>query len=102
MAALTTLLPVFFMLALGWVSRQFGWVSPEAKAGANAVVFDLLFPIMIFNLMASASLDMGVLHIVGYVFVMYLLAILVIGPLTTMISACRGVPESLKPNRSAS
>ena len=78
MAALTTLLPVFFMLALGWVSRQLGWVSPEAKAGANAVVFDLLFPIMIFNLMASASLDMGVLPIVGYVFVMYLLAILVI------------------------
>lgn len=82
MAALTTLLPVFFMLALGWASHQFGWVSPESKAGANSVIFDLLFPIMIFNLMASADLDMGVMPIVGYVFAMYLLAMLVVGPLT--------------------
>ena len=82
MAALATLLPVFCMLALGWASHQFGWISPEGKAGANSVVFDLLFPIMIFNLMATADLDMGVMPIVGYVFVMYLLAILVIGPLT--------------------
>jgi predicted permease len=82
MAALTTLLPVFFMLALGWASHQFGWVSPESKAGANSVIFGLLFPIMIFNLMASADLDMGVMPIVGYVFAMYLLAMLVVGPLT--------------------
>ena len=82
MAALATLLPVFCMLALGWASHQFGWISPEGKAGANSVVFDLLFPIMIFNLMATADLDMGVMPIVGYVFVMYLLAILVVGPLT--------------------
>ena len=82
MAALTTLLPVFFMLALGWAARQFGWVTPDQKAGANAVLFDLLFPILIFNLMASASLDMSVMPIVGYVFVMYLLAIMVVGPLT--------------------
>ena len=47
MAALTTLLPVFFMLALGWAARQFGWVTPDQKAGANAVLFDLLFPILI-------------------------------------------------------
>ena len=82
MAALATLLPVFFMLALGWASRQLGWISPEQKAGANSVLFDLLFPILIFNLMASASLDMSVMPIVGYVFVMYMLVILVVGPLT--------------------
>ena len=82
MAALTTLLPVFFMLCLGFVARTFGWISPEQKAGANSVLFDLLFPILIFNLLASADLDSSVLPVVGYVFVMYLLAMLVIGPLT--------------------
>lgn len=82
MAALATLLPVFFMLALGWASRQFGWITPEQKAGANSVLFDLLFPILIFNLLSSADLDKSVLPVVGYVFVMYLLALLVIGPLT--------------------
>ena len=82
MAALETLLPVFFMLALGWACRTFGWVSREQKAGANSLVFDVLFPILIFNLLSSAQLDMGVLPIVGYVLVMYLLALFVLGPLT--------------------
>lgn len=82
MAALETLLPVFFMLALGWMCRTFDWVSREQKAGANALVFDVLFPVMIFNLLASAQLDVSVLPIVGYVLVMYLLAMFVVGPRT--------------------
>ena len=86
MAALTTLLPVFFMLGLGWASRQLGWVSPEQKAGANSLLFGLLFPILIFNLMASADLDVSVLPIVGYVFAMYMLVILVVGPRTAFFT----------------
>ena len=82
MAALTTLLPVFFMLALGYLARIFQWITPEQKQGANTILFDVLFPILIFNLLSTADLDRSVLPIVGYVFVMYLLAILVIGPLT--------------------
>lgn len=83
MAALETLLPVFFMLALGLVCRIRGWVTPEQKEGANSILFGILFPIMIFNLLASADLHLDVLPIVGYVFVMFVLAILVIGPLTS-------------------
>ncbi|MEE0027080.1 MAG: hypothetical protein U0J70_05785 [Atopobiaceae bacterium] len=82
MAAITTLLPVFFMLALGFACRAFGWVTPEQKAGANGIVFGVLFPILIFNLLASANLNTSVLPVVGYVVVMYLLALLVVGPLT--------------------
>lgn len=82
MAALETLLPVFFMLALGVMCRVFGWVTPEQKEGANSLVFGVLFPILIFNLLASADLDKSVLPIVGYVLVMFVLAIVVIGPLT--------------------
>lgn len=82
MAAITTLLPVFFMLALGFVCRTLGWVTPEQKAGANDILFGVLFPILIFNLLASADLDSSVLPVVGYVAVMYLLALLVVGPLT--------------------
>ena len=47
MAAITTLLPVFFMLALGQISRRFKWVTPEQKNGANTILFGILFPIMI-------------------------------------------------------
>ena len=83
MAAITTLLPVFFMLALGFASRALGWVTPEQKAGANDILFGILFPILIFNLLASADLDASVLPVVGYVAVMYLLALLVVGPITS-------------------
>ena len=83
MAAITTLLPVFFMLALGFVSKALGWVTPEQKAGANSILFGVLFPILIFNLLASADIDASVLPVVGYVAVMYLLVLLVIGPLTS-------------------
>ena len=83
MAALETLLPVFCMLALGVVCRLFGWVSPEQKEGANSLVFDVLFPVLIFNLLASANLDVSVLPVVLYVFAMYMLAIFVVGPFTT-------------------
>lgn len=82
MAAITTLLPVFFMLALGFMCRTLGWVTPEQKAGANSILFGVLFPILIFNLLASADLDVSVLPVVGYVTAMYLLAMLVVGPLT--------------------
>lgn len=82
MAALETLLPVFSMLALGWLCRTLGWVTREQKEGANALVFGVLFPILIFNLLASAQLDLGVLPVVGYVLVFYLLSLFVVGPLT--------------------
>ena len=34
MAALTTLFPVFFMLALGFIARVKGWITLEQKNGA--------------------------------------------------------------------
>lgn len=82
MAAITTLLPVFFMLALGQLSRRLGWVTPGQKNGANTILFGILFPIMIFDLLASAELDLTVVPIVGYVFAMFLIPLLVVGPLT--------------------
>ena len=41
MVALTTLFPVFFMLALGFISRLKGWITPTQKDGANAIVLDM-------------------------------------------------------------
>lgn len=75
MAAVTTLLPVFFMLALGLVAHRMGWVTPEQKAGTNTVVFTLLFPIMIFNALCGAAIDSSMLAVVGFVFVAFLVAI---------------------------
>lgn len=77
MSALTTLFPVFFMLALGFISRLKGWITPEQKAGANAIIFKILFPILILNLMCNATIEMEHIKIIGYVFIIYLLALFV-------------------------
>lgn len=77
MAALTTLFPVFFMLVLGFVSRIKGWVTPEQKAGANAIIFKILFPILILNLMCTATIEIEHMKMIIYVFVIYLLVIFI-------------------------
>ncbi|MBQ0065340.1 MAG: transporter [Firmicutes bacterium] len=77
MVALETLLPVFFMLALGFVSRVKGWITSEQKAGANRIVFNILFPILVFSLMSTASIEFSTIYIVGYVFIMFLLSVVV-------------------------
>lgn len=74
MAALTTLFPVFFMLALGFISRKKGWVTLEQKNGANVIVFQILFPILIFNLMCSAQIEVSHIKMIVYVFIMFILA----------------------------
>lgn len=82
MAALSTLFPVFFMLALGFVAHRRGWLTPEQKAGANAMIFQILFPLLIFNLTCTATIDASRLSVTGYVLVVYLLG-MALGKLTS-------------------
>lgn len=77
MAALTTLFPVFFMILLGFVSRIKGWITPEQKAGANTIVFNILFPILIFNILLTSTIQSSAILIVAYVFVAFMMAIIV-------------------------
>ena len=72
MAALTTLFPVFFMLALGFIARVKGWITLEQKNGANAIIFKILFPILVLNLMCTATIETDHIKIIGYVFGVYL------------------------------
>ena len=82
MAALNTLVPVFFMLGLGFLSRVRGRISSEQKSGANTIVFSVLFPILIFNLLGSAQLRLETIEIIAYVTVAFFLAIIVARNLT--------------------
>lgn len=75
MAALTTLFPVFFMMILGFLARKKGWITPAQKAGANTIIFKILFPIMILSLMCKAKIETPHIMVIGYVFIVYILAI---------------------------
>lgn len=82
MTVLTTLFPVFFMLLLGLVSHIKGWVTVDQKNGANSIIFKILFPVLVFNLMANANIELSHISIILYVYIAYLV-ILVIGKFIT-------------------
>lgn len=77
MDALTTLLPVFIMIFLGLLSRIRGWITPEQKAGANNIVFNILFPVLIFNVLFTSTIESSAIFIVGYLFVVYILFMII-------------------------
>lgn len=84
MKAVTILFPVFFMILLGFTAKVRGWITQEQKAGANAIIFNILFPILVFNLMLTVSVDASSVYIVGYVFIAFLLS-MVVGKMVTGI-----------------
>ena len=77
MVALSTLFPVLFMVILGFISRVKGFVTPEQKEGANTIVFNVLFPILIFNILLTSKIESSAVFIVFYVFVAFCLAMIV-------------------------
>lgn len=77
MSALSTLFPVFFMIGLGSFARMKGWITPSQKDGANHIVFNILFPVMIFNVLFTAKIDASVIWIILYVFIVFVLGIVI-------------------------
>ena len=57
MRAVTTIFPVIFMIGIGIFSRIRGFITPSQKDGANKIVFNILFPIMIFNILFTSKLE---------------------------------------------
>ncbi|MFQ6875596.1 MAG: AEC family transporter, partial [Coprobacillus cateniformis] len=88
MAALSTLFPVFFMVLLGIISRIKGFVTPEQKEGANNIVFNVLFPILIFNILLTSKIESSAILIVVYVFIAFVLTMF-IGKLFTKFTGER-------------
>ena len=65
MNILTTIVPIFAIIVLGWVAHQRGFIPAEFIGPANSLVFYVAIPAMVFNAVARANLrshfDLGVL-----------------------------------------
>ena len=88
MTALSTLFPVFFMIGLGVFARIKGWITPQQKEGANHIIFNILFPIMIFNVLFTANISVLVIWIVLYVFIAFVLT-MVLGKLLSQFTGAK-------------
>jgi predicted permease len=56
MTILSTILPIFFVILLGWVFHQRGFIPQEFLGPGNRLVFYLAIPAMIFRSIAGTSL----------------------------------------------
>ena len=57
MEAINAIIPVIFMLALGFFVRRKGILSSEHNAGLKKLIFSLLLPILVFNATFTLSVD---------------------------------------------
>ena len=76
MKAIETIFPLFFMIFLGLLSLIKGWITPEQKEGANKIVFTILFPIMIFNVLFTSHIEAQAISIVLYVLAAFSIALI--------------------------
>jgi len=68
MNAVNVIIPVVFMLALGWFARAKHILSPEHNAGIKKLIFSILLPILVFNAAFTLSVDPKYMLLMGYMF----------------------------------
>ena len=52
----TTIVPVFSIILLGWISRKKGFIHADFIGPANSLVFYIAIPAMIFSAISKATL----------------------------------------------
>lgn len=63
MGAMKAVLPVFFLLALGFTARVCRWITPQQNGGAKTIVFQVLFPFLLMTgVRNTRSFDPDVLY----------------------------------------
>ncbi len=70
MEAVNAILPVIFMLALGWFARRTGVLSEAHNAGLKKLIFSILLPILVFNATFTLSVDARYMQLTGFMFVL--------------------------------
>lgn len=64
MRAIEILFPVFLMMFLGYFSRRKKLISHQQNEGAKNIVFQVLFPFLVFNILVSSKITSNfVIHI---------------------------------------
>jgi malate permease and related proteins len=56
MHVITTIIPIFAVISLGWAARKKGFMPPDFLMSANRLVYYLAIPAMLFRLLCRASL----------------------------------------------
>ena len=70
MEAVNAIIPVVFMLALGWLARKTKVLSDEHNAGLKKLIFSILLPILVFNATFTMSVDAHYMQLTAFMLVL--------------------------------
>ena len=77
MQAISTIFPVFFILFLGIYARKKEWINHEQNNGLKTIALDILFPFLIYHIVAGSVLDrdiaLEIIYLIGVWIVVYFL-----------------------------
>ena len=77
MQAIAKIFPVFFVLLMGLYARKRNWISHEQNDGIKSLALGILFPFLIYNIVADASLDkqigVEIVYLIGVWILVYFL-----------------------------
>lgn len=90
MQAISTIFPVFFILFLGIHARKKGWINHEQNNGLKTIALDILFPFLIYHIVATSVLDRNIALEIVYLIAVWILVYF----LGKMV--CRILPESIR------
>ena len=58
--SIQAVLPLFFIMSLGFLIRKKAWLSPEELSRFNRVIFKTLFPFLVFSSIYHTDLSASV------------------------------------------
>ena len=90
MQAISTIFPVFFILFLGIHARKKGWINHEQNNGLKTIALDILFPFLIYHIVATSVLDRNIVLGIVYLIAVWIL-VYFFGKMV-----CRILPESIR------
>lgn len=90
MQAISTIFPVFFILFLGIHARKKGWINHEQNNGLKTIALDILFPFLIYHIVATSVLDRNIALEIVYLIAVWIL-VYFFGKMV-----CRILPENIR------
>ena len=90
MQAISTIFPVFFILFLGIHARKKGWINHEQNNGLKTIALDILFPFLIYHIVATSVLDRNIVLEIVYLIAVWIL-VYFFGKMV-----CRMSPENIR------
>ena len=90
MQAISTIFPVFFILFLGIHARKKGWINHEQNNGLKTIALDILFPFLIYHIVATSVLDRNIALEIVYLITVWIL-VYFFGKMV-----CRILPENIR------